>query len=221
MRSVLLVFTILAVLGILVGAAFLATYEGDVLRDPHPDDRDAELPPGAVQPEDIAELRFDLAFRGYRMAEVDRVLHRLSDELAARDTRIAELEQALVEAPAPLDPVHEEPEQPQAVAEVPVPPAPAVPLAEPEQPQQEHPEAPEVYEPLEPPAVAPAAISGPLTATTWFTEPTPVEPQPEPAPVQEHRHFSLDSDDEAFRFPELTPPPPAEPDSSGEQAPSA
>jgi DivIVA domain-containing protein len=293
MRSVLLVFTILAVLGILVGAAFLATYEGDVLRDPYPDDRDAELPPGAVQPEDIAELRFDLAFRGYRMAEVDRVLHRLSDELAARDTRIAELEQALVDAPlasapldttpapdeqtsevapvdvppappvasAPLDTPPAEPEQTSEVAPVDVPPAPPVasapvdtppaepeqtsevapvavppappvasapvdiPPAEPEQTQEGqegHAEAPEVYEPLEPPGVAPAAISGPLTATTWFTEPAPVEA--EPAPVEEHRHFTLDSADDAFSFPELTPPPPAEPapqpDSTGEEPPS-
>ena len=240
MRSVLLVFTILAVLGILVGAAFLATYEGDVLRDPYPDDRDAELPPGAVQPEDIAELRFDLALRGYRMAEVDRVLHRLSDELAARDTRIAELEQALVDAPlasAPVDTTPAPVEQTSEVAPVDVPPAPPVasapvdtPPAEPEQTQEgqeEHAEAPEVYEPLEPPGVAPAAISGPLTATTWFTEPAPVEAEPveaEPAPVEEHRHFTLDSADDAFSFPELTPPPPAEPapqpDSTGEEPPS-
>jgi hypothetical protein len=84
-----------------------------------------------------------------------------------------------------------------------------------------------VYEPLEPPGVAPAAISGPLTATTWFTEPAPVEAEPveaEPAPVEEHRHFTLDSADDAFSFPELTPPPPAEPapqpDSTGEEPPS-
>jgi DivIVA domain-containing protein len=49
-----------------------------------PDDR-------AVYPADVEGIRFDLAFRGYRMDEVDEVLDRLSSELAERDTRIAEL----------------------------------------------------------------------------------------------------------------------------------
>lgn len=231
----LLVFTILAVLGILVGAAFLATYEGEVLRDPHPDDRDAELPPGAVQPEDVAELRFDLALRGYRMAEVDRVLHRLAGELAARDTRIAELEQALVDSrdaapPAPADSTPAEPEPTYAPPPVDVPPVtdvqPEPPAPEPEpvpEPvlppvveEEPAPAAPETFEPLEPPAAAPATLSGPLTATTWFSEPAPVpEPVdvPEPTvaePTVPEPELTLPASDDAFSFPELTPPPPAE-----------
>ena len=67
MARVLTVLVILAVLGILFGAAVLATYEGDVLKDPHPDDRAVGRPPGQLQPEDVAELRFDQAQRGYRM----------------------------------------------------------------------------------------------------------------------------------------------------------
>ena len=204
----LLVFTILAVLGILVGAAFLATYEGEILRDPHPDDRDATLPPGAVQPEDIGELRFDLALRGYRMAEVDGVLHRLRDELAARDTRIAELERALVEPPAPvasapLDLPPAEPERTQAVAEtpavaeLPVPPAPPVASA----PEDTPPAEPERTQ--EPPDL--------LTSAPEDTPPAEPERTQEP----EHR-FSLDAADDAFSFPELTPPPPAE-QPSGEE----
>jgi DivIVA domain-containing protein len=51
-----------------------------------------ELPPDGVNRDDIAALRFSLAFRGYRMDEVDAVLDRLGGELELRDRRIAELE---------------------------------------------------------------------------------------------------------------------------------
>jgi DivIVA domain-containing protein len=171
---VLTVLVILAVLGILFGAAALATYEGDILKDPHPNDRAAELPPTQLQPEDVAELRFDLALRGYRMSEVDAAMSRLGEELAVRDSRIAQLEQALVDV---VEPAVTAAEQELASAPVDTPEAPV------EQTPEEPPPAPvEVFEPLTPPAAAPAVISGPLTATTWFTEPAP-EPEPEPVDV--------------------------------------
>ncbi|MDT9688337.1 DivIVA domain-containing protein [Streptomyces sp. P9(2023)] len=44
---------------------------------------------------DIEELRLPVTARGYRMADVDDVLGRLGAELAERDARIAELEEAL------------------------------------------------------------------------------------------------------------------------------
>lgn len=183
----LTVLVILAVLGILFGAAALATYEGDVLQDPRPDDRHAGLPPTSVQPEDVAELRFDMALRGYRMNEVDLALERLATELSARDARIQELELALVERveAAPVE---------------------APPLEEPP------PAAPEAFEPFEPAAVAPAAISGPLTGTTWWTAPVP---EPQEAPVAaaqvdpEPEALTLPAGDDAFSFPELHPPEPA------------
>jgi DivIVA domain-containing protein len=116
-RAVLTVVVILGVVGILFGSAALATYEGQVLADPASFDRDPGLPDGAVQPEDVAELRFDMALRGYRMGEVDVVLARLAGELAARDSRIAQLEQALV---AVVEPAVEEAEREQATGFVPV-----------------------------------------------------------------------------------------------------
>lgn len=97
----LTVVVVLGVLGILFGSAALATYEGQVLRDPAPDDRDSGLPEAAVQPEDVAEVRFDMALRGYRMAEVDAVLGRLSGELAARDQKIRSLQDALASVVEP------------------------------------------------------------------------------------------------------------------------
>ncbi|MET8831147.1 DivIVA domain-containing protein [Streptomyces sp. NPDC004610] len=61
------------------------------LHDPLPPDR----PLGRG---DVDALRFPLAVRGYRMAEVDDALNRLGAELAERDARIADLESALAGA---------------------------------------------------------------------------------------------------------------------------
>lgn len=50
------------------------------------------LLPGVPAPADVDKLRFSLGLRGYRMDQVDEVLDRLRDALAAKDLRIAELE---------------------------------------------------------------------------------------------------------------------------------
>ena len=87
--------TVLALLGVaavLFLAAVLSTREGPVLADAPPDAADVVLPEGPVRAEDIAAVRFSLAPRGYKMAEVDLVLERLAAELADRDRRLAELE---------------------------------------------------------------------------------------------------------------------------------
>ena len=52
------------------------------------------LLPGEPAPADVDKLRFSLGLRGYRMDQVDEVLDRLRDALAAKDLRIAELESA-------------------------------------------------------------------------------------------------------------------------------
>ncbi|WP_287929235.1 DivIVA domain-containing protein [Arthrobacter sp.] len=49
------------------------------------------LLPDAPAPEDVDRVRFALGLRGYHMDQVDQVLDRLRDELAAKDARIAEL----------------------------------------------------------------------------------------------------------------------------------
>ena len=53
---------------------------------------------------DVDALRFPLAARGYRMADVDDALNRIAAELAERDARIADLESALAGAQAPRRP---------------------------------------------------------------------------------------------------------------------
>ncbi len=73
----------LAILVVLAmgGVAALAAGHGAPLRD-----ADRDLPPsgisdqGPVGAEDLRRVRFPLAFRGYRMADVDHLLDRLAAE---------------------------------------------------------------------------------------------------------------------------------------------
>ncbi|MFJ5775926.1 DivIVA domain-containing protein [Streptomyces sp. NPDC093094] len=113
-------FLVLA-LAVVVGAVTLAVVGGgegggplpeavpERLRDPLPPDR-------PVSRADVDALRFPLAARGYRMADVDDALNRLAAELAERDARISDLESALAGARAsaprvPLDKPRPEDEQ--------------------------------------------------------------------------------------------------------------
>ena len=88
--SIVLLLVLLAVIATI---AVVAAGRGGALPDADP-----ERSPRGVLPSDRVDraavdgLRFTLAFRGYRMNEVDDVLDRLLDELDERDRRIAELE---------------------------------------------------------------------------------------------------------------------------------
>ncbi|MFF3344197.1 DivIVA domain-containing protein [Streptomyces sp. NPDC002779] len=81
----------LAVVGGGEGGGPLPEAAPERLQDPLPLDR-------PVHRADVDSLRFPLAARGYRMADVDDALSRLGAELAERDARIADLESALAGA---------------------------------------------------------------------------------------------------------------------------
>ncbi|WP_103353195.1 DivIVA domain-containing protein [Amycolatopsis sp. CA-128772] len=62
----------------------------------------APLPPGSsptrlpaedITGDDLADVRFQLVFRGYKMSEVDWVVRRLGVEIDGLRARVAELEQ--------------------------------------------------------------------------------------------------------------------------------
>ncbi|MEU0332705.1 DivIVA domain-containing protein [Streptomyces sp. NPDC006193] len=100
---VMFLFLVVA-LAVVVAAVALAVVGGgesgplpeaapERLQDPLPADR-------PVDRADVESLRFPLAPRGYRMADVDDALGRLAAELDERDARIAELEAALAGARA-------------------------------------------------------------------------------------------------------------------------
>jgi DivIVA domain-containing protein len=74
------VFAILVVL--LLGAiAVVASGRGTPMAETWDDRPDAEVPAeGPLGADDLRRVRFSLAFRGYRMSEVDALLDRLARE---------------------------------------------------------------------------------------------------------------------------------------------
>lgn len=83
-------FAVLAVL--LLGViAVVASGRGDPLEDVYDDRPDALVPTGRrLGGADLRAVRFSLAFRGYRMSEVDNLLDRLAHELEDRDAEPSE-----------------------------------------------------------------------------------------------------------------------------------
>ena len=87
------VFAILIVLA-LGAIAVIAAGRGTPMSPAYDDAPDSLVPQdGPITGEDLRRIRFPLAFRGYRMAEVDALLERLAEE---REHAEAE--------PGPLDP---------------------------------------------------------------------------------------------------------------------
>ena len=74
-------FAILLVL-VMGGVAALAAGRGAPMSPAYDDRPDALVPrEGALNGRDVRRVRFSLAFRGYRMSDVDELLARLATEL--------------------------------------------------------------------------------------------------------------------------------------------
>ncbi|MEP7736287.1 DivIVA domain-containing protein [Nocardioides sp. 31GB23] len=73
----------LAILLVLVlGAiAMVASGRGTPMALEHDDRPDVSVPAGRLVGDDLRRVRFSLAFRGYRMSEVDALLDRLAAQL--------------------------------------------------------------------------------------------------------------------------------------------
>ena len=86
-------FAILVVLA--MGAiAVVAAGRGTPMAEEYDDRPDALVPAeGPLTADDLRRVRFSLAFRGYRMSEVDALVARLAAELAEREA-----------GPRPVDP---------------------------------------------------------------------------------------------------------------------
>ncbi len=78
-------------LAVLFAVAAVTAGFGDLMRPAFQDARPVGMPDGRVRPGDLDDLRFNVVLRGYKMAEVDAVLHRMARELAERDAVLAEL----------------------------------------------------------------------------------------------------------------------------------
>jgi DivIVA domain-containing protein len=74
-------FAILVVL-VMGGVAALAAGRGAPMSEAYDDRPDALVPKdGPLSSTDVRQVRFSLAFRGYRMSEVDALLDRVAREL--------------------------------------------------------------------------------------------------------------------------------------------
>ena len=99
-----LLYGLLAVLviGILFVAAVYFLPRGEQLATPAPDSRTwAQLPRGRIRPDDVTAIRLPVALRGYRFAETDLLLDRLTDEIRARDEEIDRLRNGRTAVPEP------------------------------------------------------------------------------------------------------------------------
>ena len=75
-------FAILVVLA-MGGVALVASGRTGALPEEYDDRPDVRVPAGRLAGADLRRVRFSLAFRGYRMSEVDTLLARLADQLDA------------------------------------------------------------------------------------------------------------------------------------------
>jgi DivIVA domain-containing protein len=74
------VFAVLLV-AVIGGIALVATGRGEGMAPADNDDPDPGIPDGVIGPDDLRRVRFNVTLRGYRAAEVDRLLDRLAEQL--------------------------------------------------------------------------------------------------------------------------------------------
>lgn len=80
------VFAVLIVLA-MGGVAMLAAGHGEPMAPAYDDRPDALVPADRrIEAGDLRRIRFSLAFRGYRMSEVDALLSRMATEMESRGT---------------------------------------------------------------------------------------------------------------------------------------
>lgn len=98
-------FAILIVLA-MGGIAVLAAGKGTPMADVYDDRPDARVPAtGPLSGADLRRVRFSLAFRGYRMSEVDALLDRLASEREAGESHPqADLSERADEPRGPVSP---------------------------------------------------------------------------------------------------------------------
>ena len=73
--------TVVLVVLAMGGVALVAAGRGAPMVEEYDDRPDVVLPVGDVRGGDLRRARFAVAFRGYRMSEVDALLDRLADQL--------------------------------------------------------------------------------------------------------------------------------------------
>lgn len=82
-------FAILIVLA-MGGVALVASGRTGALPEEFDDRPDVRVPVGRLQAADLRKVRFSLAFRGYRMSEVDTLLARLAEQLEESEDEVGD-----------------------------------------------------------------------------------------------------------------------------------
>ncbi len=89
--GVLVLGIVVAAVVVFIVAAVAMGYGGSITHFA-PDWPGRRLPEDrTLRSEDVTQVRFSIAFRGYRMTEVDDALDRLAAEIEQRDVRIEQL----------------------------------------------------------------------------------------------------------------------------------
>lgn len=84
-------FVALIAIAVLYGLAILLLPAGEQMAPPAPDVKPWSLTDEPLNAQDVIDVRLPVALRGYRFAETDRLLDRLTEELRQRDEEIARL----------------------------------------------------------------------------------------------------------------------------------
>jgi DivIVA domain-containing protein len=93
------VFLVIVALAVVAGVSLLLVGEQGRMPDETPDREPADLPDGRwVARADLDRVRFALAFRGYRMDQVDAVLDRVASDVDALEQHVVALEEQLKSA---------------------------------------------------------------------------------------------------------------------------
>ena len=83
---------VVVAMAVVAGVAVLVVRDRPLLEDDPVGAPALDWDPGSpVRAQDLAEVRFSVALRGYRMEQVDRVLADTQTALAERDARIAQM----------------------------------------------------------------------------------------------------------------------------------
>jgi len=81
-------FFALAIVAVMGVVAVVASGRGGSMREVYDDRPDVRLQAdGPLSARDVERVRFTVAFRGYRMSEVDSLLERVMEELERRPPR--------------------------------------------------------------------------------------------------------------------------------------
>ncbi len=115
----LLLYLLLAVVAatVLFLVAVFLLPRGEQIAPPVTDVRPwQELPQRPLEPADVAGVRLPVTLRGYRFAETDLLLDRLTEELRVRDEEIERLRESAAALERPYRPELDEPYRPESAA---------------------------------------------------------------------------------------------------------